>query len=534
MQLTEKALFNIVVTSLDKQDFKKAIAACRQLNSEFPDYFEGWYIAGEIHRKFNKPKAGLFSTEHALAIRPGEPRVTLQRIECLIAEEMVDQARQLLLQLAQSNLQNPQIHPDILDRTAIILATENLHEEALKQYQKALSLEPNIPALHYNLATALRFLGKLSEAEQSLDKCLALNPFDFEAQAMRSSLRKQTQESNHTDVLESVLADKKLPDQGKVNIAYALAKENDDLDNFELSFRYLKQGATARRSQMSYDVQADLKINQGISRCYQKSIFEDLNSEKSSGHDSYEPIFIIGLPRTGTTLVERILSSHTDVFAAGELDNFSRKLSEIVLQQSSASKLSTEQLVESSRTINFEELGLRYLSSTRPATGHTKHFIDKLPFNYLYAGVIHLALPKAKIINITRHPMAACYAIYKQLFRDVYPYSYDLNDLAQYYIAYHQLIKHWKKVMPGVMYDLSYESVVADISTETKALLNYCELPWQEQCLRFYDNKDASTTASASQIRQPIYRGSLNRWRRYSQQLQPLQNILEQAGICCD
>jgi hypothetical protein len=152
----------------------------------------------------------------------------------------------------------------------------------------------------------------------------------------------------------------------------------------------------------------------------------------------------------------------------------------------------------------------------------------------LYAGLIHLALPNAKIINMTRHPMAACYAVYKQLFKDAYPFSYDLQDLAKYYIAYHRLIQHWKTVIPGVMYDVKYEDMVHNQQAQSQALLTFCDLPWQDQCLRFHENKSASTTASAAQVRLPIYNTSIDRWREYSQQLRPLQVMLEQAGISCD
>jgi hypothetical protein len=198
------------------------------------------------------------------------------------------------------------------------------------------------------------------------------------------------------------------------------------------------------------------------------------------------------------------------------------------------STLSLTELVKKSASVDFASLGLNYINSTKPSTGHTKRFIDKLPINMLYAGLIHLALPNAKIINMTRHPMAACYAVYKQLFKDAYPFSYDLQDLAKYYIAYHRLIQHWKTVIPGVMYDVKYEDMVHNQQAQSQALLTFCDLPWQDQCLRFHENKSASTTASAAQVRLPIYNTSIDRWREYSQQLRPLQVMLEQAGISCD
>ncbi|MGI9247933.1 MAG: sulfotransferase family protein, partial [Woeseiaceae bacterium] len=156
---------------------------------------------------------------------------------------------------------------------------------------------------------------------------------------------------------------------------------------------------------------------------------------------------------------------------------------------------------------------------------------DKLPLNYLYAGLIHLALPNAKIINLKRHPLDTCYAIYKQLFLDAYPFSYDLKELGQYYVAYHQLMEHWHTVLPGVVYTIEYEKLVSDFENETRKLLDHCDLDWQSECLRFYENREASTTASTVQVRQPVYQSSVGRWRNYEKQLQPVVDILADAGL---
>jgi hypothetical protein len=181
--------------------------------------------------------------------------------------------------------------------------------------------------------------------------------------------------------------------------------------------------------------------------------------------------------------------------------------------------------------LDFHALGEAYISGTRPLRGDVPYFIDKLPFNYLYAGLIHLALPRAKIINVQRHPMDTCYAVYKQWFKDAYPFSYKLDELGDYYVAYHQLMRHWNEVMPGVIHTLQYESLVADIDGETHRLLQYCGLPWEDQCLRFYQNTQASTTASALQVRQPVYASSVGKWRHYARHLEPLRAQLESAGI---
>jgi len=191
-------------------------------------------------------------------------------------------------------------------------------------------------------------------------------------------------------------------------------------------------------------------------------------------------------------------------------------------------------LVRSSSSLDFRQLGETYIKSTRPFTGNTPRFIDKLPLNFLYIGLIRLALPNATIINLQRNPMDTCYAIYKQLFVDAYPYSYDLEELARYYVAYHQLMEHWRDVLPGVIHTVRYEEFVDDVEHHTRQLLEACGLEWQPECLKFYENKEASTTASTAQIRRPVYKSSVGKWREYEEQLQPVVRILKNAGIPLD
>jgi len=193
--------------------------------------------------------------------------------------------------------------------------------------------------------------------------------------------------------------------------------------------------------------------------------------------------------------------------------------------------MARDELVRRSAELDYKKLGEAYIDSTRPFTGHTPRFIDKLPLNYLYAGLIHLALPNARIINLRRHPLDTCYAIYKQLFVDAYPFSYDLRELGQYYAAYHRLMEHWQSVLPGAVHVVEYEKLVTDLEGEARRLLKFCNLDWQLQILKFHESKDASTTASSVQVRQPVYQSSVGRWQQYRQQLAPLIEVLEAAEI---
>ena len=195
---------------------------------------------------------------------------------------------------------------------------------------------------------------------------------------------------------------------------------------------------------------------------------------------------------------------------------------------------SRTELVELTSKINFHDLGKAYIQSTRPETHQNKYFIDKLPLNSLYVGLIHLALPKAKVIHVQRHPLDTCYSIYKQLFTNGYPFSYNLVELAEYYIAHHQLMAHWKKVLPNNIYSVAYEDIVNDLEFQSKNLVAHCGLDWQEACSNFHLNQSAAVTASATQVRQGVYKGSIDKWRCYEDELRPVKKLLEQAGIVCD
>jgi hypothetical protein len=252
----------------------------------------------------------------------------------------------------------------------------------------------------------------------------------------------------------------------------------------------------------------------------------------SSGFRSREPIFVIGMPRSGTTLVERILSSHPQVQSAGELRNFM-----VALHQATAATpafLLEPSFPERLRDLDWESLGRAYLDSTRPLTGHTPHFVDKLPHNFLYAGFIARALPEAKIVCLRRDPVDTCLSNFKQLFElnsPYYDYSFDLLDTGRYYLQFDRLMAHWARVLPGRILELQYEELVDDQAAQTRRLLDFCGLPWDEACLRFEENAAPVATASAVQVRSPMNRDSIGRWRRYESQVSGLLDILRAGGV---
>ena len=508
---------------MEQGNVQAAVSACERLNKEFSEFGSGWHTTSQLATKLGNVPMALAAIEKALSLEPESTPWTIQKAQCLARIGDLKRIAPIVKQLSSRDIKSPYL----LSALAMLYTQLGQREKAVKLYEKASRLEPREAMHFYNIACMQRSLGELDAAEVNYDNAIRLNPADFESYKIRSDLRVQTDNLNHVAELEGLLEKGIDDERGEVQVRYAVAKELEDLGQAQRSFEHLVAGSSQRRKLMKYDLERDIETIDAIRETFDGSVF----AEAAKGSANDEAIFILGMPRTGTTLVERILASHSDVFAAGELSNFAAQLMTILRTTNVDKKLSRDEFVKSSATLDFEQLGQAYINSTRPFTGHTAQFIDKLPLNYLYVGLIHLALPNATIINLQRDPMDTCYAIYKQLFVDAYPFSYDLEELARYYVAYHQLMEHWNSVLPGVVHTIQYEELVDDIEGETRQMLSACDLDWQAQCLKFYENKEASTTASTAQIRRPVYQSSVGKWKDYEEYLQPAVEILQRAGV---
>jgi tetratricopeptide (TPR) repeat protein len=507
------------------QDGKARDAAviCDQLNQQFPEYESGWYTASRLALLINEPAVGVRAIDHALALSPGKPKWLLQRIECMGAMGDKAGAISLAKQLAQHRLDSALLSSQL----AYALSKLALFELALPHYQRACELRPDDSRHHYNLATVLRFLGDIDGALRALNDCIRLDPDDTEAHLLRAGMRTQSPELNNVAELESAYSRTDSRPKSRVQLCYALAKELEDLGEYDRSFDYLAEGSKLRRQEMTYDPASDLDTIDTIVSNFGPAQFQ----RGIEGHINAEPIFVVGMPRTGTTLVERVLGSHSVVQSAGELMTFSLELIKQCNKVTGPRARSAADLAARALSVDFAALGEAYITATRPTTGEKAHFVDKMPLNFLYAGMIHLALPKAKIVLLERDPMDTCYAVFKTLFERVYPFSYDLVELANYFVAYRKLMDHWLETMPGVIHVIRYEDLVTEPRPVIEDLLEHCNLSFEEQCLRFYDNTSPSTTASATQVRRAFSRASIGKWRNYEKQLQAVADILGEAGL---
>ena len=475
--------------------------------------------------------------DDALRREPNDPKLLLHRAQCLLALGRLPEAGEA----AATAQRNAASDPVLLDAIGSLFSHANDQARALLAFDQAVNLAPLNPHFIFNRATVHRFLGNLAEAEADYDRVIALKAADYEAYKNRSELRTQSVDLNHIDELEQLVAGNIPEWQGYVQIQYALAKEYEDLGNYEKSFQHVQLGAKRRRDHLRYDVAVDVSTVDWIIDAFPDAPRQiapqrraDAPSDAQNDAPSDAPLFIVGLPRSGTTLVDRILGSHSQVFSAGELNHFAFCIVDAVRRRSGVAQLPRRELVARSAELDFPALGRDYLDRARYAASAAVRFTDKMPLNYLYCGLIRRALPNAKIVHVTRQPMAVCYAMYKTLFKDGYPFSYDLGEIGRYYIAYRRLMDHWQATSPGEIHTISYEALVADQIGETRKLLDFCGLEWQDACVEFHRNPSPTTTASAAQVRRRIYDSSVSQWRNYAPQLAELSSLLSAADIRTD
>jgi tetratricopeptide (TPR) repeat protein len=481
--------------------------------------------SGEKALAPRQPLEALRRTEELLGRDPRNSQLLIHRAQCLLAIGRLSEAREAALSARCHASPNAALFCAI----GGVLNLANDHAGALLAYDDAAALEPDSAPILFNRAAVRRYVGQLAQAESDYDRVIALDPNDYEAYFNRAHLRVQSSDDNHVAELEALLA-RGVPDaKGEVFVRFALAKEYEDLKDYSQSFAQLRRGAQMRRQHLRYEVSVDVATVDWIIEAFSQS--QPTSSPLTPRAPVEAPIFIVGLPRSGSTLLDRILGSHSQVHSAGELHAFAMTLVDTVRRQSGKANMPRQELVARAAQVDFTALGQNYLKLASSGVSNGMRFTDKMPLNYLYLGMIRRALPHAKIIHVSRAPMAAGYAMYKMLFQDGYPFSYNLSELGRYYVAYHRLMNHWRSLLPDAIYELAYEDLVADPGGETRKILTFCGLEWQDACSQFHLNPTATTTASASQVRRPIHAESISQWRHYATELAELRDILRAAGI---
>jgi tetratricopeptide (TPR) repeat protein len=396
-------------------------------------------------------------------------------------------------------------------------------DEALAVLEKAIELHPDAPEARNYYGICLKSVGRLNEAKEQLLKGLELNDSMYGAFSNLNDLVDFSKEKDLFNKMEVIMgsvedqeADSLLP------LHYAYAKGLDDNGQPEKALQHYIIGGRIKRRQLSYDEKATVSFFSSIKKQFSA---EFLKKHSFPGIQDERPLFIIGMPRSGSTLVEQIISSHRAIYGAGEVKHFSRAMGRIRDRFPALSRY--PEMAGEMSDAQLELLGQDYLQALIAPAGDAARITDKLLSNYFFVGLLHILFPQAKFVHTRRDPIDTCLSGFTKLFKDDMPHSYDLGELGRYYRQYDALMKHWEKVLPkGVMKTVQYEDVVADTETTAKDLIAFIGLDWDEKCLAFHKSKRPVKTASVAQVRKPIYKTSVERWRKYGDGLKPLIDII--------
>ncbi|HPF46090.1 MAG: sulfotransferase [Alphaproteobacteria bacterium] len=391
-------------------------------------------------------------------------------------------------------------------------------KKAKKEYEAAIKINNKNVVAQNNLATLLIAEGEIDKAKVILNHIIDIQPNYIEAHNNISSLKTYQNGDEHIEILLSLLPEiEQMPLEKKIKLHFNLGKVYADLKDYDKAFYHYQSSNNLNRATYNYDEEAVKVIAENIIDKFPKNSFK----KHETTIKAYPvPIFVVGMPRSGTSLIEQILSSHSKVSSGGELNY----LSELVYQRVGMFPENIKNIPEK----DLMQIGNDYLQKLKKLDADAQYIVDKMPGNYQFAGLIAKILPSAFIINTNRNALDCCLSNYTQLFRHTIPYTNNLGELGRYYKIYNGLMDHWRSVLPsGYLYDIHYESVVANLEEEARKLINFIGLDWEESCLTFHKTKNTVRTASAAQVREPIYNSSIERWRVYEKHLSPLIEALE-------
>jgi tetratricopeptide (TPR) repeat protein len=516
LRLDSAVTHNNLGVALRKQGkLDDAVAQHQRSLALRPDFAEAHYNLGIALREQGKLDDAIAQFQRSLALESSDADVHFSLGEVLREQGQLDEA---VARYQQALALRPE-HVSTLSSLSAALRLQGKVEEAMAALRQALALEPNFAGAHHNLGHVLRDLGRLGEARHAYQKAIELAPRIPSFYMSLVAMKRFAPGDADLAAMEQLAADPtSLPVEEQMCLGFALGKAYDDLGEHERSFRHLLGSNALKRQRTVYDEAALGRF----ARIREVFTPELMREKRDLGDPSSVPVFIIGMPRSGTTLIEQILASHPRIFGAGELMNMANALRK---QESGPAKF--PEAVSSMGGEQLRQLGANYIAAVQALAPNAELITDKMPHNFVFAGLVHLALPNARIIHTRRDPIDTCLSCFSKYFTGSHPYSYDLAELGRYYRAYEALMEHWRKVLPpSVMLEVQYEDVTADLEGQARRIVAHCGLEWDDACLSFHETQRPVGTASAVQVRQPIYRTSVGRWRPYAHLLGPLIEAL--------
>jgi tetratricopeptide (TPR) repeat protein len=545
--------FGVALAALKK--YQDAVAEHERAVAIKPDYVEAHHNLANALAALGRTEEAISHFERALTLKPGAATTHNGYGNLLAAlkryEEAVRQYRKAIelrpdyfeahnnLGNALAAIEHPtdaiaqyrkalDINPDYAEahnNLGNVLGAVERYDEAITCFRTALAIDPQLTETYNALGSALVTVGRIDEGRREMERAIAIAPRQPAYYRGVGECKRYTADDPHLAAMEALAQDlgSFTQDESMV-LHYALAKAYDDIGRHEGAFDHLVEGSRLKRKQLDYDEAATLGIHKRVAGVFTPSLMR----EKSGlGDPSTVPVFIIGMPRSGTTLIEQILASHPQVFGAGELLAFHNAIDRQVAPNGPMKEPFPEAAPAMSAA-QLRSLGEDYVRQVTAMAPQAARVTDKALGNFVHVGLIHLALPKARIIHAARNAMDTCFSCFSKLFASELLYTYDFGELGRYYRSYDNLMSHWRQVLPkGAMLDVQYEDLVADLETQARRIVDYCGLDWDERCLSFHQTQRPVRTASAVQVRRPIYNSSVERWRPYETMLRPLRDELE-------
>lgn len=500
----------------------EAIAPLEKAIALNPGYVTAYNNLGNAHQALGRRPQAMACFQQALRLKPDYVEALSNLGGILHALKRDEEAIAVLGQALALNPRFAQAHGNL---GAALMARDRI-TEGLASSQRAVALEPGNPLAQAQLGSALLVMGKLDQARQAFENAIRLDPENpsyyaklvgcYTVQPADPSLAAMQRLEQRLDTLAG---------DGPIELHFALAKSYTDTGAHERAFRHLLRGNALKRKAIQYDEKASLAWLDHIGDIFSPEL---MRQKSGQGFASQTPIFVLGMMRSGSTLVEQILASHPKIAAAGERPFFHDAYAH--LARTLRPPVGYPDFVPALDAGQLQEIGQRYVKQLTAAVANDKavRITDKMLSNFPAAGLIHLALPGARIIHTRREPVDTCLSAFSKHFTDEQPFAYDLGELGRYYHAYEKLMAHWRQVLsPGIMLEVHYEELVGDFETQARRIIAHCGLEWDDACLSFHKTSRPVRTASAFQVRQPIYNSSVGRWRPDAQALQPLMAGLQ-------
>ncbi|MGI9202699.1 MAG: sulfotransferase [Woeseiaceae bacterium] len=501
-----------------KGDIRAAEMIYREVLTQDSNHVEAARLLAGIAAKHKRYRDAEVFLKKAIEVAPDYTRAwvdlaNLQR-EADKFDDAVNSARQVL-KLAPDSAESHMVYAG-----AIGMAGE--HEEAIKAYQDALDIAPDRAGAICGMAHHQKTIGRQDEAIASYRRAIAVKSDHAEAYWSLANLKTFRFEDDEIEAMQRLLGDETLADESRAQLHNALGLEYESREDYGSAFENFEKCNVLCRQVESYDPVETESTHGRIIELFDSDLFT-----RNSGvaDAAVSPVLVVGLPRSGSTLIEQILASHSQVDGTHELGDLSRAVQSVRREHARRSRF--PEALAKFEVDDWRKIGEEYLRRTEIFRSGAPCFVDKNPNNFIYVGILRLALPNAKIINAMRHPLDSCLGSFKQLFASGQPFTYDMTELGEYYLQYRRLMDHWHETLPGFVLDVHYEDVVSDLDAQVERILDFCGLPFEEACLRFHETERAVKTASSEQVRRPIYSSSVNLWRNYENNLGELVHILK-------